>query len=57
MAVIAIGLLTLRRCEAVGGELGGSMKFKLPTSVIFLGFFILYIVLSSLEAYEIISGF
>lgn len=57
MALFAVLLLTIRRCDAVGGELGGPLKYKLPTTVLLVGFFILYILLSSLEAYEIISGF
>lgn len=57
MAVVAIVLLSLRRCEAVGGELGGPMKYKLPTTALLLGMFVFYIILSSLEAYEIIPGF
>ncbi|KAI9562930.1 hypothetical protein GHT06_010386 [Daphnia sinensis] len=57
MALFAVLLLMIRRCDAVGGELGGPLKYKLPTTVLLIGFFILYILLSSLEAYEIISGF
>jgi solute carrier family 8 (sodium/calcium exchanger) len=57
MAIIAIVLLSVRRCDAVGGELGGPMKYKLPTTALLIGCFILYILLSSMESYEIINGF
>jgi solute carrier family 8 (sodium/calcium exchanger) len=57
MAVIAVVLLSVRRCDAVGGELGGPMKYKLPTTSLLIGCFILYILLSSMEAYGIINGF
>ncbi len=57
MAIIAVVLLIVRRCDAVGGELGGPMKYKLPTTFLLVGCFILYILLSSMEAYGIINGF
>ena len=57
MAIIAVVLLIVRRCDAVGGELGGPMKYKLPTTFLLVGCFFLYILLSSMEAYGIINGF
>lgn len=50
-AVIAICVLMLRRHPAVGGVLGGPMKFKLPTTIFLVFLWVMYIVLSSLEAY------
>lgn len=57
MAFIAIMILLLRRSKKVGGELGGPIKYKVPTVLIFIFFWLLYIVLSSLEVYGIIPGF
>ena len=51
-AVCCVGLLVRRWC-LVGGELGGPMKFKLPTTILFVGLWLLYVLLSSLEAYGI----
>lgn len=56
-AVIAIGVMVLRRHKYVGGELGGPRKYKIPTSLFFFGLWVLYIVFSSLESYCHIPGF
>lgn len=50
-AVIAIGVMMLRRHKAVGGELGGTKAYKLPTSLFFCLLWVIYIVLSSLQTY------
>ncbi|XP_076313890.1 sodium/calcium exchanger 1-like [Tachypleus tridentatus] len=49
--------LMLRRHRAVGGELGGTKKYKLPTTLFFIGLWLLYILMSILETYGIIVGF
>ncbi|XP_067938835.1 sodium/calcium exchanger 1-like isoform X2 [Watersipora subatra] len=56
-AIIAILLILLRRCKAVGGELGGPMKYKVPSTIIMFTLWITYVVVSALEAYGIINGF
>lgn len=50
-AVVAIGVMMLRRSKAVGGELGGTKVYKLPTSLLFCFLWVIYIVLSSLQTY------
>lgn len=50
-AVLAIGVMMLRRGKAVGGELGGEKAYKLPTSLLFCFLWVIYIVLSSLQTY------
>ena len=50
-AVIAIGVMMLRRGKAVGGELGGTKAYKLPTSLLFCFLWVIYIILSSLQTY------
>lgn len=55
-AISAIVVLMLRR-YFVGGVLGGPMKYKLPTTVYLVFLWIMYVLLSSLEAYGHIDGF
>lgn len=50
-AVIAIAVMMLRRNKAVGGELGGTKVYKLPTSLLLCFLWVVYIVLSSLQTY------
>ena len=57
MAVVAVSVLLLRRCRSVGGELGGPAKYRIATTVLFVFCWILYILLSSLEAYDYFRGF
>lgn len=57
MALFAISILLLRRSKKVGGELGGPMKYKIPTAVTLVCFWLFYILMSSFEAYGIIKGF
>lgn len=54
-AVICFALLIIRRTKRVGGELGGPLKYKIPTTCIFFSLWIAYVLLSSMEAYCYIS--
>lgn len=57
MAVAAFVILLLRRLPAVGGELGGPLKYRIPSAFAFLGMWLVYMVISSLESYNIVKGF
>ena len=54
-ALLCMVILLVRR--KLGGELGGPMMYKLPTVLLFVGFWLFYVLMSSLEAYHIIPGF
>ncbi|XP_039281836.1 sodium/calcium exchanger 1 isoform X2 [Nilaparvata lugens] len=54
-AVVAIIILLVRRSKFVGGELGGPRNYKYITSMLFFGLWLIYIVLSTLEAYHVIT--
>lgn len=57
-AGVAILVMLLRRRPAFGGgELGGPAKTKYPTVVLFIFLWLLYVVMSSLEAYDVVEGF
>ena len=56
-AFISIFVILLRRSPVVGGELGGPRKFKIITSSILVGLWVMYVLLSSLESYCHIKGF
>jgi solute carrier family 8 (sodium/calcium exchanger) len=56
-AFAAVICLLIRRHPSIGGELGGPMKPRVITSIIFFGLWIMYVILSSLESYCIIKGF
>merc|ERR1712055_814057 len=56
-ALCAILILLSRRHPAVGGELGGPKIFKTISSAIFVFFWCFYVMISALEAYEVIGGF
>jgi solute carrier family 8 (sodium/calcium exchanger) len=56
-AFISCVVLLLRRHKKVGGELGGPMKYKLPTTILFVSLWLFYVIMSSLEAYGYIQGF
>ena len=45
----------LARRKFIGGELGGPMKSKLPTTILFIGLWVFYVFMSSLEAYGVID--
>ncbi|XP_029601456.1 sodium/calcium exchanger 1, partial [Salmo trutta] len=58
MACICVMILLYRRRASVaGGELGGPRTTKIITSLVFLFMWLIYILLSSLEAYCHIPGF
>jgi len=54
-ALLAILILLARRNPAVGGELGGPKAVKTVTSGLFVFFWVFYVLLSALEAYEVIE--
>jgi len=54
-AGLAIIILLIRRNPAVGGELGGPKIFKTISSAIFVFFWVFYVMISALEAYEVIK--
>ena len=57
-AFVCTLVLVLRRSsKLVGGELGGPWGLKVGTSVLFVGLWIIYLVLSTLEAYGVVHGF
>lgn len=55
-AAIAFIVLMLRR-KFVGGELGGPKGPKIFTTVFLISLWLLYLILSGLEAYCVIEGF
>lgn len=56
-AFICCAVLLCRRSKKVGGELGGPMKYKLPTTILFVSLWLFYVIMSSMEAYGYIEGF
>lgn len=56
-AFLCITLMMIRRRPMFGGELGGTEKYRLPTSIFMFMLWVAYLVLSSLEAYCHIPGF
>ncbi|XP_059501191.1 sodium/calcium exchanger 1-like isoform X4 [Stegostoma tigrinum] len=56
-AFINFGVLLYRRKPEIGGELGGPRTAKILTSAMFTLLWLMYILLSSLEAYCYIKGF
>ncbi|XP_063232109.1 sodium/calcium exchanger 3 isoform X4 [Bacillus rossius redtenbacheri] len=56
-ALLAILLLVARRSKLTGGELGGPLLIKYFTGGFLISLWIVYIVLSSLEVYDVIEGF
>ena len=56
-AVLCIALMILRRRPFIGGELGGTQKFRAPTSIFLLMLWMVYIIMSTLEAYCLVQGF
>uniref|UniRef100_A0A646QF93 Sodium/calcium exchanger 3 n=1 Tax=Hemiscolopendra marginata TaxID=943146 RepID=A0A646QF93_9MYRI len=56
-ALVAIFILMLRRSPHVGGELGGPTKYKIPTVILFVSFWMFYVLMSSMESYGYIKGF
>ena len=56
-AFLCIALMMIRRRPMFGGELGGTQVYRLPTSIFMFSLWVLYVMLSSLEAYCHIQGF
>ncbi|XP_070378304.1 sodium/calcium exchanger 3 isoform X2 [Dermacentor albipictus] len=56
-ALLCCVVLLMRRNKIVGGELGGPMRFKLPTTILFGGLWVFYVTMCALEAYGVIQGF
>merc|ERR1711872_1044122 len=54
-ALLAILILMARRSPVVGGELGGPKAVKTVTSSIFVFFWVFYVLISALEAYDVIE--
>ncbi|XP_053945872.1 sodium/calcium exchanger 1-like isoform X2 [Anastrepha ludens] len=56
-ALVAFCILLYRRKKSIGGELGGPVKLKWFHGMSFILLWIIYIIISTLEAYHIIPGF
>ncbi|CAD5123214.1 DgyrCDS11575 [Dimorphilus gyrociliatus] len=57
-ALAAMAILIIRRRPSIGGELGGKNRnFKICTTAFFIGLWVVYVILSSLESYCHIKGF
>ncbi|KAG6441951.1 hypothetical protein O3G_MSEX002101 [Manduca sexta] len=56
-AALAVLVLVLRRRKSIGGELGGPRCIKIVTSIFFFSLWLVYLTMSSLEAYDVITGF
>lgn len=54
-AAIAIIILLMRRSKAIGGELGGPPVAKYITAAALFGLWLIYLTMSSLEAYGYIK--
>ncbi|XP_063801033.1 sodium/calcium exchanger 1-like isoform X2 [Pseudophryne corroboree] len=57
LSIVCLCVLLYRRRPSIGGELGGPRIPKMLTSLFFLGLWLVYILLASLEAYCHIPGF
>ncbi|XP_075440481.1 sodium/calcium exchanger 1-like [Ascaphus truei] len=57
LSLVCLSVLLYRRRPPVGGELGGPRSSKIITALFFLTLWLVYILLSSLEAYCHIRGF
>lgn len=56
-ALIVIAVLMIRRNKSIGGELGGPKTFKYVTVAVLVSLWLFYLIMSSLEAYDVIEGF
>ncbi|RLU20273.1 hypothetical protein DMN91_006880 [Ooceraea biroi] len=56
-ACVVILVLLVRRVKSIGGELGGPFVPKVITSVFLFSLWLLYLIMSTLEAYGVIQGF
>ncbi|XP_071974506.1 sodium/calcium exchanger 1-like isoform X2 [Engystomops pustulosus] len=57
LSIVCLCVLVYRRRPPIGGELGGPRVPKILTSLVFVGLWLVYILLASLEAYCHIPGF
>lgn len=55
-AFICATILMVRRFY-IGGELGGPIRFKIITVMCFGSLWLFYVIMSTLEAYDVIAGF
>ncbi|XP_054709805.1 LOW QUALITY PROTEIN: sodium/calcium exchanger 3-like [Uloborus diversus] len=56
-AFVSAAVLNVETQQESGGELGGPMKYKLPTTILFVSLWLIYVLMSSMEAYGYIEGF
>ncbi|XP_045502939.1 sodium/calcium exchanger 3 isoform X1 [Colias croceus] len=56
-AALVVLVLILRRRKSIGGELGGPRCIKIVTSIFFFSLWLVYLTMSTLEAYGVIKGF
>lgn len=56
-AAITIIVLLIRRSKSIGGELGGPTVPKYLTSAFLFFIWLMYLLLSTLEVYDVIKGF
>ncbi|KAI4468642.1 sodium/calcium exchanger [Holotrichia oblita] len=56
-AAITIIVLLIRRSKSIGGELGGPTVPKYITSAFLFFIWLMYLLLSTLEVYNVIKGF
>lgn len=56
-AALAVLVLVLRRRKSIGGELGGPKGIKIVTSCFLFSLWLVYLIMSTLEAYGYITGF
>ncbi|XP_055389239.1 sodium/calcium exchanger 1-like [Condylostylus longicornis] len=56
-AALTVIVLLMRRNKIVGGELGGPVVIKYVSGAILFGLWLIYVIVSSLEAYGVIQGF
>ncbi|XP_033625439.1 sodium/calcium exchanger 1-like [Asterias rubens] len=55
LAIVAITVLMIRRkIPRIGGELGGPFSYQVGTSIFFVSLWLIYLILCSLVAYDII---
>ncbi|KAM8940373.1 sodium/calcium exchanger 1-like isoform 2-T2 [Pelodytes ibericus] len=57
LSLFCLSVLLYRRRPSIGGELGGPRVPKVCTALLFLGLWLVYILVASLEAYCHIHGF
>lgn len=55
-AIVAIGVMMIRRHPKIGGELGGPKLAKVVTSSFLIFLWVFYVLMSTLEAYGLIPS-